>query len=136
MHHNKASNNRTFTELGNSRSANTTYAYNVTVSNLKDSEFLITRGDQDYFGPVRGTVAVNNTHQADRRELARASPATPAAPRGRSPSSNNIFDVAGKIGYVDGEMSGGNNIYWNGDHGLPDRCPVTSSPTRSSRTPA
>ena len=30
-------------------------------SSLQDTEFLITRGDADYFGPVRGTVAVNNS---------------------------------------------------------------------------
>ena len=32
VHHNVASNNRTFTELGNPRSADTTYAYNQVTS--------------------------------------------------------------------------------------------------------
>ena len=27
---------------------------------------------------------------------------------------NNIFDVAGSIGYLEGERAGGNNIYWRG----------------------
>ena len=52
VHHNIATNNRTFTELGNPRSADTTYAYNQVTSSLVESEFLITRGAQDYFGPV------------------------------------------------------------------------------------
>ena len=34
VHHNTASNNRTFTELGNNRSADTTYAYNQVTSSL------------------------------------------------------------------------------------------------------
>ena len=34
VHHNIATNNRTFTELGNPRSADTTYAYNQVTSNL------------------------------------------------------------------------------------------------------
>ena len=117
VHHNKASNNRTFTELGNSRSANTVYAYNRNVSNLKDSEFLITRGDQDYFGPVRGTVAVNNSIKLTGENSLGFSCYAGCTP-GTFTASNNIFDVAGRIGYVEGAMSGGNNIYWNGDLGF------------------
>ena len=71
VHHNVARDNRTFTELGNSRSADTTYAYNVATSSLRDSEFIITRGNNDYFGPVRGTVAVNNTVKLTGTQLPR-----------------------------------------------------------------
>ena len=28
---------------------------------------------------------------------------------------NNIFDVAGRIGYLEGSLAGGHNIYWRGD---------------------
>jgi hypothetical protein len=118
VHHNRASNNRTFTELGNSRSANTTYAYNVNTSSLSDSEFLITRGDQDYFGPVRGTVAVNNTVKMTGANSLAFSCYAGCTP-GTFTSSNNIFDVAGRIGYLEGSMSGGNNIYWHGDMDVP-----------------
>ena len=51
VHHNTANNNRTFTELGNNRSADTTYAYNQVTSSLRDTEFLITRGDADVLRP-------------------------------------------------------------------------------------
>jgi hypothetical protein len=114
VHHNVGRNNRTFTELGNSRSADTTYAYNVATSSLKDSEFLITRGSNDYFGPVRGTIAVNNTVK-----LTGSNSSGFVCYAGCTPDLfamyNNIFDVAGLIGHLEGERAGGNNIYWRGD---------------------
>ena len=30
---------------------------------------------------------------------------------------NNVLDVAGRIGNLEGSMSGGNNVYWRGDMG-------------------
>jgi hypothetical protein len=114
VHHNTASDNRTFTELGNARSANTTFAYNQVTSNLKDTEFLITRGDADYFGPVKGTIAVNNSVK-----LTGANSLGFSCYAGCTADYfmlyNNVLDVAGRIGYLDGTMSGGNNVYWRGD---------------------
>jgi len=114
VHHNTARDNRTFTELGNSRSADTTYAYNVATSSLRESEFLITRGNNDYFGPVKGTVAINNTVK-----LTGSKSKGFVCYAGCSPNLfamyNNIFDVAGSIGYLEGQRAGGNNIYWRGD---------------------
>ncbi|HET6939779.1 MAG TPA: right-handed parallel beta-helix repeat-containing protein [Nocardioides sp.] len=116
VHHNVASNNRTFTELGNARSADTTYAYNQVTSNLVDTEFLITRGSQDYFGPVRGTIAVNNSVK-----LTGSNSLGFSCYAGCTPDLfvlyNNVLDVAGRIGYLEGSMSGGNNIYWGGSMG-------------------
>jgi hypothetical protein len=113
VHHNTASNNRTFTELGNNRSADTTYAYNQVTSSLKDTEFLITRGDADYFGPVRGTIAVNNSVK-----LSGSNSLGFSCYAGCTPAYftlyNNVLDVAGRIGYLEGTMSGGNNVYWRG----------------------
>ena len=86
VHHNIASNNRTFTELGNPRSADTTCTYNQVTSSLEESEFLITRGAEDYFGPVAGTVAVNNSVKLPGPSRP-ASSATPAAPPRCSPST-------------------------------------------------
>lgn len=114
VHHNVANNNRTFTELGNNRSADTTYAYNVATSSLKDSEFLITRGNADYFGPVRGTVAVNNTIKLTGAN-SRGFVCYAGCTKDYFAMYNNIFDVAGWIGHLDGERAGGNNIYWRGD---------------------
>ncbi|HEX5089356.1 MAG TPA: right-handed parallel beta-helix repeat-containing protein [Nocardioides sp.] len=116
VHHNTASNNRTFTELGNSRSANNTFAYNLVTSNLRDTEFLITRGSSDYFGPVTGTVAVNNSVK-----LTGANSLGFSCYAGCTDNLlmlyNNVLDVAGRIGYLDGSMSGGNNVYWRGSMG-------------------
>jgi hypothetical protein len=122
VHHNVAANNRTFTELGNRRSANTTFAYNQVTSNLKDTEFLITRGDADYFGPVRGTVAVNNSVK-----LTGSNSLGFSCYAGCTPAYfvlyNNVLDVAGRIGYLEGSMSGGSNVYWRGSMGGLDLMP-------------
>ncbi len=116
VHHNTANNNRTFTELGNPRSADTTYAYNQVTSSLHDTEFLITRGDADYFGPIRGTVAVNNSVK-----LTGGNSLGFSCYAGCTASYfmlyNNVLDVAGRIGYLEGTMSGGNNVYWRGSMG-------------------
>lgn len=113
VHHNTASNNRTFTELGNSRSADNTFAYNLVTSNLKDTEFLITRGSSDYFGPVSGTVAVNNSVKLTGANSLGFS-CYAGCTDGYFMLYNNVLDVAGRIGYLEGSMSGGNNVYWRG----------------------
>jgi Right handed beta helix region len=113
VHHNTASNNRTFTELGNSRSADNTFAYNLVTSNLKDTEFVITRGAADSFGPVNGTIAVNNSVKLTGSNSLGFSCYAGCTP-GFFMLYNNVLDVAGRIGYLDGSMSGGNNVYWRG----------------------
>jgi hypothetical protein len=113
VHHNTASDNRTFTELGNSRSSDTTYAYNQVTSNLKDTEFLITRGAADSFGPINGTVAVNNSVRLTGSNSLGFSCYAGCTP-GYFMLYNNVLDVAGRIGYLEGAMSGGNNVYWRG----------------------
>jgi hypothetical protein len=113
VHHNVASNNRTFTELGNPRSSDTTFAYNQVTSSLDESEFLITRGGADQFGPVEGTVAVNNSVK-----LTGAHSIGFVCYAGCTNSMfsmyNNVLDVAGKIGTLEGSMTGGSNVYWRG----------------------
>lgn len=111
VHHNVARNNRAFTELGNKRSADTKYFYNVSMSNVRNAEFLVTRGHKDYFGPVTGTVARNNTVRH-----------TGAGSQGFWCAGgcdgnvlalfDNIIDVRGRIGYTDGSIRGARNIYW------------------------
>ncbi len=113
VHHNTAANNRTFTELGNARSADSTFAYNQVTSNLRDTEFLITRGDADQFGPVRGTVAVNNSVRLTGANSLGFS-CYAGCTAGYFMLYNNVLDVAGRIGYLEGSMSGGNNVYWGG----------------------
>ena len=125
VHHNTASNNRTFTELGNPRSADSTFAYNQVTSSLRDTEFLITRGDADQFGPVRGTVAVNNSVKLTGANSLGFS-CYAGCTTGYFMLYNNVLDVAGRIGYLEGSMSGGNNVYWRGSMGGPRR-PAGSS---------
>ena len=61
IHHNAARDNDAFSELGNSRSADNLYAYNVVTSSLATSVFLVTRGAQSSWGPVLRTTLENNT---------------------------------------------------------------------------
>lgn len=58
---NVAVDDHAFTELGNPQSADNTYAYNLFVTNGRGATFLVTRGAQDSFGPVRSTRVYNTT---------------------------------------------------------------------------
>jgi hypothetical protein len=58
---NVAVDDHAFTELGNPQSRDNTYAYNLFVTKSRGATFLVTRGAQDRFGPVRGTRVYNTT---------------------------------------------------------------------------
>lgn len=58
---NVAIDDHAFTELGNPQSADNTYAYDLFVTNGSGASFLVTRGAEDRFGPVRGTRVYNTT---------------------------------------------------------------------------
>ena len=58
---NLAIDNLTFSELGNSESADNTYSYNIIRSSLQTSTFIITRGSGNTYGPVRHTRVFNNS---------------------------------------------------------------------------
>jgi hypothetical protein len=58
---NVAIDDHAFTELGNPQSIDNTYAYNLFVTSGQGATFLVTRGAQDQFGPVRGTRVYNTT---------------------------------------------------------------------------
>src|SRR5947208_8666451 len=61
VHHNLAVDNDAFSELGNSRSQDNTFSYNVVRSSLPTSTFIVTRGSQNGYGPVANTRLLNNT---------------------------------------------------------------------------
>ncbi len=61
VHRNLAIDNNMFTELGHSRSAANTFAYNVVRSGLPQAGFLTTRGSKSRYGPVTRTRAYNNS---------------------------------------------------------------------------
>lgn len=110
IHHNTATQSDAFTELGNTRSANNKYVYNLFYSNLARSIFLNTRA------PIAGTLAYNNSVYL-----------TGASSQGFVCSSctssilsfkNNIVMAAGKVGYAS-SLDESNNIYWLGQRQFP-----------------
>jgi hypothetical protein len=128
IHHNRARENNTFTELGNSRSADNTYAYNEVTSSLPSATFLVTRGPNNKYGPVYGTAVYNTTVY-----LTGSSSYALQCYGGCSPSvlvfRNNIVWGEDRIGYADAPFDEGNNIYWRSD-GAP---PIWFSTSSSSR---
>lgn len=113
IHHNRAIDNNQFAELGNSRSADNIYAYNVVTSTLPNGHFLTTRGPgDDAWGPVARTKVLNNTVS-----LTGAASLAIQCAGDCSPSiltlRNNIVWAADRIGYADGGFDEGNNIYWS-----------------------
>lgn len=118
IHHNRAVDNQTFTELGNSRSAGNTYAYNVVTSAVADSTFVITRGAGSVWGPIVGTRFFNNT-----AILTGANTQGFICHAGCSPSilvmRNNIVQATWKAGYADAPFDGDYNLYWGGTRQFP-----------------
>lgn len=113
IHHNIARNNHAFTELGDPRSADNTYAYNVVRSSLSGSTFLITRGASSGWGPVMRTKLYNNT-------VVMSGTGTQGfiCHGGCSPDiltmRNNIIQAVWKVGYADAPFNGNYNVYWIG----------------------
>jgi hypothetical protein len=112
VHHNRAINNNNFTELGNPRSSDTTYAYNIVTSTLKEGHFLTTRGGKSGYGPVYRTKAYNNSVY-----LTGSSAYAVQCNSGCGPSilslRNNIIWSADKLGHADATFDEGDNIYWS-----------------------
>lgn len=103
--YNLTANNETFTELGISgdgASADNVYAYNKVYSDQPRAFFLVTRGPDANFGPVTGTVMVNNSVSLVGEETQGW-----VCYGGCSPEilklRNNIIALTGKTGYEDGE---------------------------------
>ena len=105
--------NDAFTELGNSRSADNTFAYNVFSSSLNKSIFLVTRGTTNSYGPVYGTRMINNTVY-----LTGAQSQGFVCHGGCSSSilisRNNIIQAVSKVGYADAAFDEDYNLYWGG----------------------
>lgn len=113
VHHNLAVENHDFTELGNPRTADNTYAYNVVRSSLPGAMFLVTRGSSSSFGPVLRTVAYNNTiflAGSGSQGFVCSSGCTNDILRLR----NNIIQAVWKVGYADGPVDEDNNLFSGG----------------------
>jgi hypothetical protein len=113
IHHNLAFDNDTFTELGNPRSADNTFAYNLVRSSLTQSIFFVTRGAKDGYGPVLRTTLVNNTVL-----LTGSSSQGAICYAGCGPDiltmRNNIVQAVAKAGYADAPFTDDHNLYWGG----------------------
>lgn len=113
IHHNIARDNKAFTELGNKRSKNTTYSYNAVTSNLKDSEFLVTRGAGSNWGPILNTNVTHNTVK-----LNGAGSQGFVCYDGCGPDilslRENVISAAWKVGYADRKFDSARNIFWGG----------------------
>ena len=111
IHHNLAIDNNTFTELGHSRSADNTYAYNVVSSSLTAANFLVTRGPNNTYGPVYGTKVYNSSVYLSGSESYAIQ-----CTGGCSPSvlsfKNNIVWADDIVGYADANFDEGHNVYW------------------------
>jgi hypothetical protein len=113
IHHNVAEQNDAFTELGDARSANNTYAYNLVRSTLDASTFLVTRGASDSFGPVANTRVYSNTVV-----LTGAKSQGFVCYAGCSASilvmRNNVIQAALKTGYADAAFDEDYDLFFQG----------------------
>ena len=113
VHHNLARNNDAFTELGNSRAADNTFAYNVVTSTLATSVFVVTRGSGNGFGPVYRTRLYNNS------VLFTGSQSQGFVCSSGCGSSilimrNNLIQAVWKAGYADKPFDEDYNLYYGG----------------------
>jgi len=113
IHHNVAVDNQAFSELGDSRARDNTFAYNLVRSSLPDSTFLVTRGGQDGYGPVANTRLFNNT-------VVMTGPGSQGfvchggCNSGVLTMRNNIIQAVLKAGYADGAFDEDYNTYGGG----------------------
>lgn len=102
IEYNKTANNDTFTELGRYGAGKTAdgnvFAYNTVTSTQPSGTFLITRGAGVDIGPVRGTLAINNSVNIANGDGWSCDQGCGA---GIFKLRNNIVKVGGKVGYDD-----------------------------------
>jgi hypothetical protein len=113
IHNNLAVGDDVFTELGNPRSADNTFTYNVYRSTLSNSVFLITRGANTGLGPVLRTTAENNTALltgSSSQGFVCYAGCTGNVLRLR----NNIFQAVLKVGYADGAFDEDYDLFSGG----------------------
>jgi hypothetical protein len=118
VHHNVSVDNHTFTELGNPRSTDNVFAYNLVRSALANSTFVITRGAGSSWGPILRTRLYNNT-------VVMTGSGTQGfiCHDGCGPDiltmRNNVIRAVWKAGYADAAFDGNYNLYWLGQRQFP-----------------
>jgi hypothetical protein len=136
VHHNTATNNTTFTELGTSRSADNTFAYNLVSSSTAKANFLVTEGASGGRGPVLRTKAYNNTVYLT-NPTSIAINCDGGCATNILTLKNNIIWAEGKIGYTDQPADEANNLFWKADGkpGIFFPTPSNKSPTSKIANP-
>lgn len=113
VHHNDTWGNDAFTELGNPRSRDNTFAYNAVRGSNERSIFLVTRGASSSWGPVLGTRAYNNSVY-----LTGASSQGFVCHAGCGPDilvmRNNVIQAVWKVGYADGPFDEDYDLFYQG----------------------
>jgi parallel beta-helix repeat protein len=113
IHHNVAVDNHAFSELGNQRTRDNTFAYNLVRSSLPDSTFLVTRGGEDGYGPVLNTRLFNNTVVMTGAG-SQGFVCHGGCNGGVLTMRNNIIQAVHKAGYADGAFDEDYNLYAGG----------------------
>lgn len=132
VHHNRANNNNTFTELGVSRSADNTFTYNLVTADVPDAHFLVTEGAKGGRGPIYRTRAYHNTIYLTSANSIGINCDGSCTPDILS-FKNNIFWVNGKVSYTDQPADEGNNLYWNSTGNPRPYFPTPSQMSPTSR---
>jgi hypothetical protein len=110
---NVAVDDQAFAELGNPRSADNTFAYNLFESSLNTATFLVTRGSKDRRGPVLRTSVYNNT-----ADLTGGASQGIVCYAGCSPDvlklRNNIIVAQAKAAYADAPFDEAADVFYGG----------------------
>jgi len=113
IHHNVAVDNHAFSELGDARSRDNTFAYNLVLSSLPESTFLVTRGGESGHGPVGNTRLFNNTVVMTGAG-SQGFVCHGGCNAGVLTMRNNIIQAVLKAGYADGAFDEDFNFYAGG----------------------
>lgn len=111
VHHNVTWDNNNFMELGDSRTADTTIAYNSDVSTLPGAAFLVVHGRDTRYGPVARTTVFNNSAYLSGRESYAIQCTGGCGPDVLS-FRDNIVWAEDRIGHAEPAFDEGGNIYW------------------------
>lgn len=110
---NHAHDNNTFSELGDSRTSDTVYAYNLVTGSMSEASFLVVHGTDTGYGPTWGTVADHNTVHLTGDD-SEGFVCNGDCEAGVLTLTANIVSAVGKTGYADGPVSGGYNVFSGG----------------------
>jgi hypothetical protein len=112
VHHNTARENHGFVEVGNSRSADNTLAYNVVTSTVTKASFAVARGASDSWGPTYRTKLYNNSVYLTGTESF-AVQCYGGCNSTVMTFRNNIVWARDRVGFVDAAWAESHNVWWS-----------------------